>query len=239
MISLFKYELKRLLFNKFFLGLVIISAFYSRQIMYSDIILGVANTAPFSGWSYGAYLAKMLSILLVALLFFISFLYSKQEKNVQALTKTTPIDPFSFQILRCITIFVAFILISIIPIGYSLWFYKVNFHFTNFKSLVLPIVTTLLPAMLFVFGAGMVGGRFHQSIVFMLMVAVILINYLPLPYALDLFGENFFTNYPLSLDIVEPAFFIPTNVLIGRSMYGLTGVAMILIASIPEKPNNH
>ena len=231
MISLFKYELKRLLFNKFFIGLVIISAFYSHQIMYSDIILGVANTAPFSGWSYGEYLAKMLPILLVALLFFISFLYSKQEKHVQALTKTTPIDPFSFQILRCITIFVAFILISIIPIGYSLWFYKVNFHFTNFKSLVLPIV--------FVFGAGMIGGRFHESIVFMLMVAVILINYLPLPYALDLFGETFFTNYPISLNIVEPACFIHTNVLIGKCMYGLIGIAMILIASMPKKPNNH
>lgn len=76
---------------------MIISGLYSHEIMCGDIILGISNTAPFSGWSYGTYLAKMLPILLVTLLFFISFLYSKQEKSVQVLTKSTPIDLFKFR----------------------------------------------------------------------------------------------------------------------------------------------
>lgn len=238
MIRLFKYELSRLLLNKFFLVLLIISAVYSRQIMCGDIIRGVSNTAPFSGWSYGAYLAKVLPILLVALLFFISLLYSKQERNVQALTKATPIDPFRFQMLRCGTIIIAFILISAVPIGYSLWFYGVNFHFTNFRSFALPTVITLLPAMLFVFGVGMLGGRCHQSIIFALMAVIILLNYIHLPYAFDLFGESFFENYPLSLGIVEPPFSIPITLLIGKFIYGLLGLAMMLIASIPKRQNN-
>jgi hypothetical protein len=235
---LFKYELKRLIINKFFLGLLIISALYSHQIMCGDIILGVANTAPFSGWSYGAYLAKELPILLVALLFFISFLYSKQEKSVQTLTKATPIDPFKFQMLRYGTIIIAFVLISFVPIGYSLWFYKVNFHFTSFGSLVFPSIMTLLPAMLFVLGLGAFGGRCHQAVVFVLMVVMILINYVPLPYAVDLFGGNFYSNYPASLDIVEPAFSIPIGILSGKFIYGLVGIAMMLIAGIRKKPNN-
>ncbi|WP_027624093.1 hypothetical protein [Clostridium lundense] len=239
MSRLLKYELKRLLINKFFLGLLIISALYSRQVMCGDIILGVANTAPFSGWSYGVYLSKVLPILLVALLFFISFLYSKQEKSVQALTKATPIDPFCFQMLRYGIIMIAFALISVVPIVYSLWFYKANFHFTNFTSFVLPIVITLLPAMLFVFGAGMIGGQYHQSIIFVLMVAILLISYVPIPYAFDLFGGNFFTNYPVSLGTVEPAFFVPTNVLIGKFIYGLLGIAMMFVSSIQKKKNNH
>lgn len=239
MSRLFKYELKRLLLNKFFLGLLIISALYSHQIMCGDIILGVANTAPFSGWSYGVYLAKMLPILLVALLFFISFLYSKQEKNVQALTKATPINPFRFQMLRYGTIIIAFVLISLVPIVYSLWFYGVNFHFTNFGSLVFPSVMTLLPAMLFVLGLGSFGGRYHQAVVFVLMVVMILINYIPLPYAVDLFGGNFYSNYPASLEIVEPAFSLPTTILIGKLIYGLAGVVMILITSISKKQNNY
>ncbi|MBC2396405.1 hypothetical protein [Clostridium tetanomorphum] len=238
MSRLFKYELKRLLVNKFFLSLLIISILYSRQVMCKDIILGVANTAPFSGWSYGAYLAKVLPILLVALLFFISFLYSKQEKSVQALTKATPIDPLRFQMLRCGAIMVAFSLIFAVPIVYSLWFYGANFHFTNFGSLALPTVITLLPSMLFVFGAGMLGGQCHQAIIFVLIVVIILINYFPLPYAFDLFGVNFFTNYPIHLGTVEPAFFIPTTVLIGKFIYGLLGIAMMFIASIPKKKNN-
>lgn len=206
--------------------------------MYEDIIFGVSNTAPFSGWSYGAYLTKVMPILLIALLFFISFLYSKQEKKVQTLTKATPVDPFRFQMLRCGTIIVAFTLISTIPIVYSLWFYKVNFHFINFGSFILPTIITLLPAMLFVFGAGMLGGRYHQGVIFVLMVMVVLINYIPLPYAVDLSGGNFFTKYPEDLGTVEPAFFIPTSVLIGKVIYGLLGISMMLIASIPKKQEN-
>lgn len=206
--------------------------------MCEDIIFGVSNTAPFSGWSYGAYLTKVMPILLIALLFFISFLYSKQEKKVQTLTKATPVDPFKFQMLRCGTIIVAFTLISAVPIVYSLWFYKVNFHFINFGSFILPTIITLLPAMLFVFGAGMLGGRYHQGIIFVLMMVVILINYIPLPYAVDLFGGNFFTKYPENLGTVEPAFFIPTSVLIGKAIYGLLGISTMLIASIPKKQEN-
>lgn len=206
--KLFKYELKRLLLNKFFLGLLIISALYSRHIMWGEIILGVANTAPFSGWSYGAYLAKVLPILLVALLFFISIYYSQQEKNVQALTKATPMEPVRFQMLRYGTIIIVFVLLSAVPIA-----------------------TTLLPAMLFVFGAGILGGRYHRAIIFVLMAVVILVNYLPLPYAFDLLGENFFKHYPESLGVIEPAFTIPLTVLIGKSIYGLAGLAMLLMAS--------
>lgn len=235
MSRLFKYELKRLIKNKFFFGMLIISALYSHEIMCGDIILGIANTAPFSGWSYGAYLAKVLPILLVALLFFISFLYSKQEKNIQFLTKATPVDPFKFQMLRFGTIIIAFILISAVPIVYSLWFYGVNFRFTNFGNLVLPAVITLVPAMLFVFGLGVLGGRCHQGTVFLLMVVVLLVNYIQLPYAVDLFGGNFFEKYPQFLDVVEPAFFIPANVLIGKCIYGLVGIIMILIAGSHKK----
>nr|WP_236886694.1 hypothetical protein [Clostridium beijerinckii] len=235
LIKLLKYELKRLIINKFFLGLLIISAIYSYEVMTSDIILGVANTAPFSGWSYGEYLAKVLPILLVTLLFFISFLYSKQEKNVQDLTNATPIDQFKFQMLRFGTIIIGFVLISMIPILYSVWFYSVNFHFLSFGGLVLPAFITLVPSMLFVFGIGSLGGRYHQGLIFGLMVVVLLINYVPLPYEVDLFGGNFFVQYPMSLSVVEPAFSIPIGVVIGKLIFGLTGLLMIILSATTKK----
>lgn len=235
LIKLLKYELKRLIINKFFLGLIIISAIYSYEVMTSDIILGVANTAPFSGWSYGEYLAKVLSILLVTLLFFISFLYSKQEKNVQDLTRATPIDQFKFQMLRFGTIIIGFVLISMIPILYSVWFYSVNFHFLSFGGLVLPAFITLVPSMLFVFGIGSLGGRYHQGVIFGLMAAVLLVNYVQLPYEVDLFGGNFFEKYPMSLSVVEPTFSIPIDVAIGKLIFGLTGLLMIILSATTKK----
>lgn len=235
MIKLLKYELKRLIINKFFLGLLIISAIYSYEVMTSDIIIGVANTAPFSGWSYGEYLAKVLPILLVTLLFFISFLYSKQEIRIQALTKATPVDQLKFQMLRFGTIVIGFVLISMVPILYSLWFYSTNFHFLSFGSLVLPAFITIVPSMLFVFGIGSIGGRYNQGVIFGLMIVVLLINYVPLPYEIDLFGGNFFEKYPKSLSVVEPAFSIPIEVVIGKLIFGLTGLLMIILSAITKK----
>lgn len=239
MIRLFKYELKRLIINKFFLGLLIISAFYSYQVMGGDIILGVANTAPFSRWSYGEYLAKELPILLVTLLFFVSFLYSRQEKSVQTLTKATPIDSFKFQMVRYGTIIIGFLLISVVPIGYSMWFCKVNFNFTNFGSLVFPTIVTLLPAMLFVLGLGVLGGRFNQGIIFAFMVAIILLSYFQLPYVIDLLGGSFYEKYPASLDVVEPAFTVPASVLIGKVIYSLIGIVMMIACTSKRESANH
>ncbi|MCW7998978.1 hypothetical protein CFK35_13830, partial [Clostridium sp. cpc1] len=51
----------------------------------------------------------------------------------------------------------------------------------------------------------------------------------------DLFGGNFFTKYPESLDLVEPAFSIPVSVVIGKVMYGLTGLGMMLLSGIQKK----
>ncbi|MDE7243516.1 MAG: hypothetical protein K2O18_06010 [Oscillospiraceae bacterium] len=78
MAKIFRYELKRLLFNKFTAGLLVVIGFYSHWLMNGEVIAGIANTAPFSPWSFGYYLAKILPLLMLALLFFISFLYSKK-----------------------------------------------------------------------------------------------------------------------------------------------------------------
>ncbi|WP_125152636.1 hypothetical protein [Clostridium rectalis] len=233
--KIFKYELKRLIINKFFLGLLIISALYSYEIMRGQIILGIANTAPFSGWSYGTYLAKVLPILLVTLLFFVSFFYQKQEKGVQVLTKATPIDPFKFQVIRFVTIIVGFGLISSVPIIYSFLFYAVNFNYTNFSAFLVPIIITLLPAMLFTLGLGTFGGQYHQGVVFVLMAGVVLLSLIPLPYSMDLFGGNFFTKYPESLQVVEPVFSIPLSVVIGKVIYGVTGLLMMLLPGVKKK----
>lgn len=85
------------------------------------------------------------------------------------------------------------------------------------------------------FGLGALGGRYHQGVVFVLMAAVMLVSFIPLPYAVDLFGGNFFTKYPESLDLVEPAFSIPVSVVIGKFMYGLTGLGMVLLSGIQKK----
>ncbi len=125
----------------------------------------------------------------------------------------TPIDLFKFRMLCYITIIVGFLLVSAVPIVYSLCFYTINFHFTSFGTL---------------------GGRYHQGIIFVLMAVVILLSFLPLPYAVDLFGENLFVKYSESLHAVEPAFTIPASVIFGKIVYGLIGLGMLLMSGIQK-----
>ena len=99
--KIFCYELKRLIFNKIFLALLIISALYSYMILSGEIILGIAFTAPFSPWSFSYYLAKLQPLLMITLLFFITFIHSSHEKQVRQLTLATPVDSVKFTLVKC------------------------------------------------------------------------------------------------------------------------------------------
>lgn len=232
MIKLFGYELRRLLFNKFFMGLLVITGLYSYQVLSGDIIVGVANTAPFSRWSYGAFLSAVLPLLLITLLFFTTFLYSKKEKQVGAITFATPIDPLHYGFLRCLAMVTGFVVISGIAIGLSLIFYARVFHFTAFGDFLVPIVLTLIPAMLFTLGVGLTAGRVHLGLLYALMLILLLLGQMPLPYSVDLLGGNFFHGFPATLPVGlggEVVFTIPMAVWIGKAVYSIVGLALTLL----------
>ena len=76
MVKIFRYECKRLLWNKFFFGILAVTLFYGWQVLGGTTILGVAHTAPFSPWSFGDYLSRMVPLLWVGVLFFLTFFTS-------------------------------------------------------------------------------------------------------------------------------------------------------------------
>ncbi len=227
MSKLFRYALRRLIFNKFFLVLLLVIAFYSWKLLDGEIILGVSYTAPFSSWSYGAFLALVLPLLLITLLFFITHLYSRKEKRVRVLAMATPIDPVQYGAVKCLAIATGFLLISGVTIGISFAFYADTFRFYDFGAFVNPIIMTLLPSMLFVTGIGMVAGRIHPALLYALMLLLLLMGKASLPYALDLLGDSFFRTAPLTLPVGssgEPDFIVPTAVIIGKLGFSLAGI---------------
>ena len=230
MSKVFGYELRRLLLNKFFFGLLAVTMLYSYLVMDSEIILGVANTAPFSGWSYGVFLASVLPLLLITLLFFVSFLYSQNERKVRTITDTTPADPAQYRLVRCASILVGFLIISLAVIAVGLIFYAVIFRFTGFGSLFVPILFVLLPAMLFVLGVGLVLGEAHPALVYALVPVILFSAFLPLPDSVNLLGTSFFTHYPATLGVVEPAFSVPLFVWIIRAFYAAVGIALTMFS---------
>ena len=99
--KIFLYECKRLLWNKFFFGILLILLLFGWQVLDQVTILGVAHTAPFSPWSFGDYLSRMLPLLWIGALFFLTFFTSEKARRVTVLTDATPVPPRRFGLIRC------------------------------------------------------------------------------------------------------------------------------------------
>ena len=161
------------------------------------------------------------------MLFFITFLYSQNEEKVRTITDATPADQAKYSLIRCISIMVGFLIISLAAIAVSFVFYAAVFHFTDFKTFLVPILFVLIPAMLFVLGAGIVLGKVHPALVYALIPAVLLLRFLPLPDSANLLGGSFFSSYPAALGIVEPPFSVPVPVLTARVIYAVIGFILM------------
>ena len=74
-LKIIRYELKRLIFSKYYVFLLLITGLFAYYILSQKVILGTAYTAPFSNWSYTTFLCDMLPYLLnpVVFLYLCSF----------------------------------------------------------------------------------------------------------------------------------------------------------------------
>ena len=94
MAKIFGYECRRLLWNKFFLGLLAVLLFYGWQVLDRVTILGVSHTAPFSPWSFGDYLCRLLPLMWIGALFFLTFFTSGKARRAAVLTDAAPAEPY-------------------------------------------------------------------------------------------------------------------------------------------------
>ena len=228
--KLFKYELHRLLANKFFAGLLIITLLYSYFVLNGDVILGVSNTAPFSGWSYGWFLTQILPLLLVTVLFFVSFLFTNKEKQVQILVKATSVEYPRYMLFRCLAMVIGFLLISAAVVLCSIVFYLITFKFVGLDALILPLLLTLLPPMFLALGLGLVLGRLHQGTIYALMIMLLVLGQVPIA-GLDLFGASFYAGHPLTIwevSSIEPAFTVTTSFWLSRIIITGVGIALMV-----------
>lgn len=220
------YELRRLLWSRMFLGLLGVSILYGWQLLRGEIILGVANTAPFSPWSFGSYLSRMLPLLSLSLLFFLWNQHSQGARGVKPLTAATPIEPGRYLLLRSAAVLLAWLLMALFVMGLGLGFLLALFYGdVPCASLLVTSVITLLPPMVFLLGVGSLLGGIHRPLLLPLMVLALGAGLLPLPAAIDLYGTAFFLEYPLTLGVLDPALSIPPAVVGGKLVFTLLGAA--------------
>lgn len=83
MTKVFRHELRRVLLSRLFFGVLLVCLGYGWLTLATVTVRGVAHTAPFSPWSFGDYLGRLLPLLCLGELSFVSVFTSRRERAVQ------------------------------------------------------------------------------------------------------------------------------------------------------------
>lgn len=230
-----RYECKRLLWNRFFVGLVLVLLFYGWQVLGGTTILGVAHTAPFSPWSFGDYLSRMVPLLWVGVLFFLTFFTSPKARRVASLTDAAPMPPHRYALARCAAALTGSALLALICLAQAAVFYWRYFGWCGWGELLLPAVLTLLPALIFALGSGWLLGRWRPWALYVWMLVPFVCMVLPLPEALGIWNGQFFSQYPLTLQGLDPAFSVPLPVVLCQCVLLAAGLVLLGLAGRENK----
>ena len=214
MIKIFRCECRRLLCNKFFIGLLAVLLFYAGQVFYAVALPGVAHTAPFSPWSFGAYLGRLLPLVWVGALFFLTFFTSARERRA------------------------AVALLCLAALALAALLYARLFGWTDWGSLALPALVILAPPLVFALGSGWLLGRLRPWLLYVWMLLPFALAALPLPEALGLWNGGLCTSYPLTLGMLDPAFSLPAAAWAVQGLLLAAGVLLLLVAGKGKKVYN-
>lgn len=229
MCKIFAYECKRLFWNKFFWGLVALLLFYSHQVLEHVTLLGVSHTAPFSPWSFGDYLSRMLPLLWIGVLFFLTFFTSNAERRRGVLTSATPVKPSVYGMVRCFASLVGATLLSLAVVLVAFSFYVRMFRWYCWGTLVFPAFITLAPPLVFALGSGWLLGRLRPWLIFLWMLVPVLLMALPLPECLGLLNGSIFTERPLALGLLDPSFSLPIPATVTQCVLLIVGAALLFV----------
>jgi len=230
--KIFRYECKRLLWNKFFAGLLLVLLFYGWQVLTGATILGVSHTAPFSPWSFGDYLSRMVPLLWIGSLFFLTFFTSGKARRAAVLTDAAPMESRRYALVRCAAALAGTALLALAVLTEAAVFYGWYFGWHSWGELVLPALLALVPPLVFALGSGWRLGEVRPWLLYVWMAFPFVLSALPLPQALGLWDGSFFAGYPLTLDALDPAFSMPASAWLAQ---GLTLALGLLLLALPAR----
>lgn len=231
--KIFRYECRRLLWNKFFGGLLLVLLFYVWQVLSRVTILGVSHTAPFSPWSFGDFLSRMVPLLWIGSLFFLTFFTSGKARRAAVLTDAAPMEPRRYALARCGAALAGTALLALAVLAEAAVFYGWYFGWYRWIELIAPTLVTLFPPLAFALGSGWLLGRVRPWLLYVWMPLPFALALLPLPEALELWNGSFFTQYPLTLGTLDPAFSLPAAVLLVQC--ALLAAGIVLLALPPRR----
>ena len=233
MIKIFKYEFRIILCKAYVPAILAAGMLYSWYLLSTQIILGVSDTAPFSGWSFGKYLgdSTLISMLITLLITAVSL--SGQQKMAGILTDATAFPVKKRILIRSLLTGGFFLICTIINLILGCIFLYSLFGEIYIGSYLLDWALICLPCMFLITGMGMLIGRKSNVPIYIFMGVCLIMAFAFRRLSLDFNGAAYFEITPGLFDgpaKEDPPFVIGLSYVIKRSVYLFAGMAAYFIS---------
>ena len=230
MSKIFKYELKIILLKPYVIAMTIMTLLYAYYILSTETILGISDTAPFSGWSFGKYLGDTTLISTLVTLFILSTIYSKRQKNVSILTDVTGFPVRKRIMIRNIIIGGFFLLSNLLIYITGCVFLGVIFGKIYPGVYLVDWLLITIPCLVIILGVGNLLGRINPALIYVFMRVVVLMAFVMSEYSIDINGANYYAVMSGALESLkggETPFTIAPTFLFTRLVYLILGAAAL------------
>ena len=233
MSKIMKYELRRVVWNRFFFCFFAGLMLYGYCFLAGKVILGVANTAPFSSWGLGYYIGNMTPILCLGELFMLLLFFSKKEQAVGTITNPTPFSKSTYMAVRSFVVGLVLLFLSLLLVVMGIVFMGVLFHKYPIRDAILTFLLTAVPCMVFTLGSGMFLGR-KNPLLLLVLAGVCFLGFHPL---VDAYHINFYQWYPGTIPALDPEFQVPGWMIGKQAGILVTGIVFLILGWNQENIN--
>ena len=235
MTKIFKYELKIILLKPYVFIMTVITLLYAYFKLSSETIMGVSDTAPSSGWSFGDYMGDVNLISMLVTLFIMATLFSKQQKKVSILTDVTGFPVRSRMLIRNVIIGGFFILNNLLIFILGCAFLGALFGVIYPALYMADWILITIPSLLVILGVGNLLGKINPVLIYVFMAVVIAMSFVMREYAIDINGANYYTIVSAALETLkggETPFTITPGFIYTRLFYLILGAGALALVSV-------
>ena len=232
-LTIFKYELKRILFTKTYLFLTIISLVYGYYVLRTQTLVGAYHTAPYSQWSSISYLHAIFPIICTLPLVSIANQHGKKQQQAQVVPLGTPTAYRYQKACRFAAVGLTYFINLLLCIALNYIFFAIMLKHTPSLNLLLCMCLLSIPQFLLTIGISLWLGALKPNLVYVLIGVLFFVAFaeLQMPMQVDLLGNSILSVAASSIPQqgVIP-FIVPNAYLFNRIIVFIVGLLLTIFA---------
>ena len=234
--------MKRIWLGRLYPVLLICNVVYACIWMRQSGIAGIGGTAPFSKWTYLAYCGAMLPAAILTFLLLLANYYSPKQRKADILPFASPFTERKLMLMRFAALLCGFLILFVLEFAV---FAVPNILFFQKYTVLLCFAAGMmhmLPALILSLALGGILAKCSGRLIYVFAILIMTASLIQQAVPYDLFGNAFFSEYPLTLPVSadgEPAYRIVPLWIAARVLYLAAGILLILFGVCRTRKPQH